>query len=63
MTVLAPGHGEGTIDRVIAEPLSHRDARQGAHVPARPGRYTLKVHAVEERIGKADPERPCRADL
>lgn len=47
VTVLAPGYGEGTIDRVIAEPLSHRDPGQALTFRlARP--YTLKVHALEE---------------
>ncbi len=54
VTVLAPGHGEGTIDRVIAEPLSHLDPGQALTFRlARP--YSLKVHAVEELSGKPVP--------
>lgn len=54
VTVLAPGHGEGTIDRVIAEPLSHRAPGQAVTFRlARP--YTLKVHAVEEPSAKPIP--------
>ncbi len=54
VTVLAPGHGEGTIDRVIAEPLSHWDPGQALTFRlAQP--HTLKVHAVEEPSGKPVP--------
>jgi len=54
ITVLAPGHGEGTIDRVIAEPLSHWDPGQALTFRLAQPR-TLKVHAVEEPSGKPIP--------
>ncbi len=51
VTVLAPGHGEGTIDRVIAEPLNRLTPDKALTFQlARP--FALKVSAVEEGSGK-----------
>ncbi len=51
VTVLAPGHGEVSIDRVVAEPLNRLTPEKALTFQvAKP--YTLKVHAVEETTGK-----------
>ena len=54
VTILAPGYAEGTLDRVIAEPLNHLNADKPLKFwVGKP--YTLKVHAVEEGSVKPIP--------
>ena len=60
VTVLAPGHGEGTIDRVVAEPLNHLAPDKSPTFRLAPA-SSLKVHAVEDGSGK--PISDARASL
>jgi protocatechuate 3,4-dioxygenase beta subunit len=54
VTVLAPGYGEASIDRVVAEPLSHQTTEQAVVFRLTPPN-TLRVRAVEEHSGKPIP--------
>jgi len=54
VTVLAPGHGEVSIDRVVAEPLNRLTPDQALTFQvAKPN--TLRVHVVEEETGEPIP--------
>lgn len=55
VTVLAPGHGEATIDRVLAEPMSHQPPAQ-ATLFRLPPANTLKVLVIGEASGKPIPD-------
>lgn len=52
VTVLAPGHGECSIDRVAAGPFSHLVPPILFRLPPA---YTLLVHAIDEATGKPIP--------
>jgi 5-hydroxyisourate hydrolase-like protein (transthyretin family) len=51
VTVLAPGYGEASIDRVVAEPLSHLEPDRPVTFRLPPP-HTLKIHAVDQASGQ-----------
>lgn len=54
VTVIAPGHGEGSIDRVTAEPLNRLTPDKALEFRLPPP-HALKVRVVEEGSGEAIP--------
>ena len=55
VTVLAPGHGEGTIDRVVAEPLNRLTPDQAPSFRLGPAN-SLQVRALEEGTRRPVPD-------
>ncbi len=51
VTVLAPGHGEGSIDRVIAQPINRLTAKKPFTFRLAPA-HNLKARVLEETSGK-----------
>jgi thiol-disulfide isomerase/thioredoxin len=51
VTVIAPGHGEATIDRVIAEPLNRMTPDKAPTFFLKKP-FTLRVHAVNDATGE-----------